>query len=214
MLTLIEREIKDHLAFFLGAVIAAAILAALLVSTVRTYSPFRDLLIYAVWLLVPAILTLVIAAFGMGASQMYTDRARKVSAFLSALPVTRSRILLARITTGMLAMLTFLIPLAIVSAILLRLFPLPFPIYHVFHDLFSEVLMASFLMAFACYCLGLFTGWTSNKIIPTLGGLSLTMVLVTLILVKGFGADTSAILVLVIMASLARTWQKFTSTAL
>jgi hypothetical protein len=87
----------------------------------------------------------------------------------------------------------------------------PVPIYP---GLIFDMFVTALLMAFACYCLGLLTGWASNKVTPTLAGLALTFVLIPLIMVKGFGLHTTVILVLFIIASLIRIWQKFMSTAL
>jgi len=117
--------------------------------------------------------------------------------------------LLARIITGILAILTLLVPLTITAVVLLRLFTPPIPMYP---GLVSEIFIATFLMAFACYCLGLLAGWNSSKIIPTLGGLVLTCILVPLVLVNGL--HIVVILLLFIIASLMRTWHTFMSTSL
>jgi hypothetical protein len=69
-------------------------------------------------------------------------------------------------------------------------------------------------MSFACYCLGLQTGWTSSRITPTLGGVALAFVLIPLLVIKGFGPHIAVFLVLFIAASLVRTWHRFTSTSL
>jgi hypothetical protein len=211
MFTLIKREIEDHLAFFLGAAIATAILIVLLVSAVLNYEPPDNIPVYAIGFLIPVIVVVVIGLPAMGASQMYTDRTRRVSAFLSGLPVTRSQILVARIVTGVLAILIMLVPLTITGAVLRHLLLPPIPIYP---GLIADMSVTAFLMAFACYCLGLQTGWTSSKLTPTLGGLALTVILIPLILVKGFGPHIKVILILFIIASLVRTWQKFMSTPL
>jgi len=71
-----------------------------------------------------------------------------------------------------------------------------------------------FLMAFACYCIGLQTGWNSSPVTPSLGALFLTCILVPLILIKGFGVHIVVILVLFIIASLIRTWHTFMTTSL
>lgn len=207
MFTLIKREIEDHVAFFLGAAIATAILIVLLVSLIFSH----DIPVYAIGFLIPVIVVVVIGLPAMGASQMYTDRTRRISAFLSGLPVTRSQILVARIVTGVLAILVVLLPLTITGATLRRLLLPPIPIYP---GLIADMSVTAFLMAFACYCLGLQSGWTSSRITPTLGGLVLTCILVPLILVKGFGPHIKVILILFIIASLVRTWQKFRSTPL
>jgi hypothetical protein len=207
MFTLIKREIEDHVAFFLGAAIATAILIVLLVSLIFSH----DIPVYAIGFLIPVIVVVVIGLPAMGASQMYTDRTRRISAFLSGLPVTRSQILVARIVTGVLAILVVLLPLTITGATLRRLLLPPIPIYP---GLIADMSVTAFLMAFACYCLGLQSGWTASRITPTLGALVLTCILVPLILVKGFGPHIKVILILFIIASLVRTWQKFMSTPL
>jgi hypothetical protein len=209
MFTLIKREVEDHLAYFIGAIILSAVLAAMLASVFYYDEPGdRPVL---VGLSIPAIIVLVIGFTGMGVSQMYTDRNRKISTFLTALPVTRCQILTARIITGILAILIVLLSLIITGTILRRLFAPPIPIYP---GLIFDLSVTAFLMGFACYCIGLQTGWTSSRITPTLGGLVLTCILAPLILVKGFGPLIKIILVLFIIASLIRTWQKFKSTAL
>ena len=207
MFTLIKREFQDHIIYFIGAAFFSAIFIAASLSTARQ-SDFKELSILSIGLLA----TLVIIGFcGMGASQMYTDRTRKISALLSTLSVSRSRILLARIIAGILAILTLLLPLTLTIVFLLRLFPPPIPMYQ---GMVSEIFTAVFLMAFACYCIGLQSGWNSSKIMPTLGGLLLTCIFVPLILIKGFGFHIMAILVLFIAASLIRTWHTFMSTPL
>jgi len=209
MFTLIKREIQDHLVYFLGAAMLSAILIPLLVSAVY-YTEAYDEPVF-VGLSIPVIVVLIIGCSAMGVSQMYTDRNRKISTFLSGLPATRGRILTARIITGILAILIVLLPLTITSTVLCRLFAPPIPIYS---GLIFDIFVATFLMGFAFYCLGLLTGWTSSKITPTLGGLVLTCILVSLILIKGFGVHIVVILVLFIVASLLRTWHTFMTTSL
>jgi len=94
---------------------------------------------------------------------------------------------------------------------LLRLFAPPVPVYSGF---IAEIFAGIFLMAFACYCIGLQAGWSSSSLIPALGGLGLTCILVSLILIKGFGLHIIVILILFITASLIRIWHLFTSTSL
>ena len=212
MLTLIRREIRDHIAYFIAAVIFSAILIVLLTAAAYHFDwGDRDGSAVYVALSIPMLVILVLGFSAMGVTQMYMDRNRRISAFLSALPVTRSRILAARIIAGLLAILTVLVPVTIASIVLGRLLALPIPIFAGYiADIFSTIL----LMVLACYCLGLLTGWTANKITPTFGALGLNLVLVTLIFVKGFGPDIKFLLVLVIVACLIRTWHKFISTPL
>jgi len=209
MFTLIKREIEDHIAYFIGAAVLSAVLIALLISAM--YHPESGDMPVFIGLSIPVIVILIIGFPAMGATQMYTDRTRKISTMLSTLPVSRRQILIARIITGILAILTLLLPLTITMVILFPLFMPPIPMYP---GLVREIFAAAFLMAFACYCLGLLAGWNSSKIIPTLGGLVLTCILLPLILVKGFGLYIVVILLLFIIASLVRTWHTFMSTSL
>lgn len=209
MLALIKREILDHIVYFIVALIVSAVLVALLTVSAYNFGEIESSIFAA--LSMPGLLVLVIGFSAMGVTQMYLDRNRRISAFLSSLPVTRSRILGARIIAGVLAILLALLPVTIAASVLCRLFLPPVSIYS---GVISDIATTVFLMLFACYCLGLLTGWTSSKITPTFGALGLNLVLVSLISVKGFGSEIKLLLVLVIAACLIRTWQKFVSTSL
>jgi hypothetical protein len=212
MFTLIKREIEDHIAYFIGAAVISGILIFLSILAISANEASEPVVFVGLW--IPAIIVLIIGLAGMGVSQMYTDRNRRISAFLCGLPVTRGQILAARIITGILAILIFLVPVTITAVVLLRLFAPPVPIHSGYSGFIFDIFIVIFLMGFACYCIGLQTGWTSSRITPTLGGVALAFVLVPLILVKGFGLHIVVILLLFIIASLIRTWHRFTSTSL
>ena len=210
LLTLIKNEIHDYIVYFFGSLIFSVIFIGIAISIIYNYKPVETQFFSIGF----GILVIIIAILGfcvMGAIQMYTDRTRNISAFLLTLPVRRNQILIARIITGLLAILTFFVPATIAVAFLSRLFTHPVPMYN---RMIFEISETIFLMAFACYCLGLQTGWSPNKIIPILGGLILTFVLVTLIVVKGFGFHSNIILILLIIASLVRIRHKFMPTTL
>ena len=208
MFTLLKREIEDNRAYFATAAIFSTVLVIVVISLAYNAEELSEV---ALSLSIPIIVLAILGFSAMGASQMYTDKTRKISALLSTLRVTRAQILAARIVTGILTILILLVPLAVTTAVLLRLFSPPYPIYPHF---VSEIFTAVFLTAFACYCLGLQLGWSSNKVIPVLGSIGSTAVIVPLIVIKGFGACTAIIMLLLIVASLTRTWQKFKSTPL
>ena len=209
MFTLIKREIRDHIVYFLGAAVLMAILIAIVI--VLAYQIGRGDSIVYIGLSLPVIVILMIGFSAMGVSQMYTDRARKISAFLSILPVSRNQILLARIVTGILAILTVFLPLIATCMALRYLFAPPIPVLSsIIYDIFIVV----FLLGLACYFLGLMTGWTTSKIAPAMACLVLTFILSSLIIVKGFGLCIKGILILFIIVCLIRTWQKYTSTSL
>ncbi len=217
MFALIKREIQDHIVYFIGAAAFAAIFILISIPVVGRYESIKrqgyDYRTpeFTVGIGVPVVAIVIIGICAMGATQMYLDRTRKISALLSTLAVSRSRILLARIITGILAILTLLVPLTIAAVTLLRLYVSPVLMYP---GMVFEIFIAVFLMAFACYCIGLQTGWNSGKIIPTLGGIALTCIFVPLLFIKGFGLHIVVILVLFIIASLLRTWHTFMTTSL
>jgi len=210
MFALIKREIQDHIVYFIGAAAFSAVFIIMSISVIHQYDP-KEPPVFAIGLGVPAFTIVIFGICAMGATQMYLDKTRKISALLSTLAVSRSRILLARIITGILVILTLLVPLTITAVTLLRLYVPPVLIYP---GMVFEIFVAVFLMAFACYCIGLQTGWTSGKIIPTLGGIALTCIFVPLLFIKGFGVHIVVILVLFIIASLIRTWHTFMTTSL
>jgi len=209
MLTLIKREIRDHILYFFVAVILAATLVGLL--TVSAYNfDQRESQVYLT-LMIPGVMLLVLGAAGMGVSQMYIDKNRRISAFLSAQPVTRGRIFVARVIMGVLVILTVLAPAAIAAATLNSLLGPPIPAYG---KLIVNIFLTVFLMALACYSVGLLTGWTTSKLTPSFGGLGLTVLLASMIFIKGFGLEIQLLLVLIIAVSLTRTWRKYMSKPL
>lgn len=210
MFALIKREIQDHLVYFIAALVCSALLIIVLVEAVFSYDSRNPPVVgIGLGVAIGAIVTFGIC--GMGAGQMYLDKTRRISAFLTTLPVSRSRILLARITTGILVILILLVPLAITAAVLVRLFTPPIPLYS---GMVRDISTTTFFLALACYCIGLQTGWNPSALTPSLGGLGLTCIFVPLVVVKGFGAEIMVILVLFIAASLFRTWHNFSSTSL
>jgi len=195
MFALTKREVRDHIGFFIAAVILSGILIGLSISLLYEYRRI-DAALSQTGVLIVAVMIVILGFFAMGAVQMY---------------VSRSRILLAKLLAGTLAILTLLVPLAIAALILFRLLSPPIPL---FAGVVRDVFIGIFLTAFACYCIGLQAGGNAGKPGPALAGLALTLVLITLVVVKGFGAPLVIILVPFIIASLIRIWHTFTSTSL
>ena len=210
MFALIKREVRDHIGFFISAFVLSGILVGFSISVLYEYRYLgRVVEQMSAWIVTVSIV--ILGFFAMGSVQMYTDRTRKISAFISTLPVSRSRILLAKLIAGILAILTLLLPLLIATIILLRLLSPPIPL---FGRVIVEVFIGLFLTAFACYCIGLQTGSKSGKPGAALSGLVLTLILISLIFVKGFDAPLVVLLVLFIIASLIRIWLTFTTMSL
>jgi len=213
MFALIKREVRDHIVYFIGAAAFSAVFIIMAISILHNYDLRRQPPAFSIVLGIPALTIVIFGICAMGSTQMYLDKTRKISALLSTLATSRNRILLARVITGILAILTLLVPLIITAVILMRFFTLliPFPM---FDGVVFDISLTVFLMAFACYCIGLQSGWNSNPLTPSLGALCLTCILLPLIIVKGFGLHIVVILVLFIVASLIRTWHTFMTTSL
>ncbi|MBN2180918.1 MAG: ABC-2 transporter permease [Sedimentisphaerales bacterium] len=209
MLILIKREIYDHLHYFIAALMLSALF--IMVSISIAYNFYSEMVPMLIVVFFSVMSLLTIGFTSLGISQMYTDKNRRISAFLSTLPVTRDQILTARIIAGILAILTFYVPLIITTFVLYNLLAPPIPIYE---DVLFDISAFFILISIACYCIGLLCGWTPGRFFPSLSGLALACVLVQLVIVKGPGLSISAILILFIIASLIRVRQKFTSTAL
>lgn len=210
MFALIKREIQDHLVYFIAALVCSGLLAIVLTQAVFSYDS-RNPPVVAIGLGVALGAIVTFGTCGMGAGQMYLDKTRRISAFLTTLPVSRNKILLARVAAGILAILILLVPLAVAAIFLVRTFTPPIPLYS---GMVLEISTTTFLLTLACYCIGLQTGWNPSAIAPSLGALGLTCIFMLLVVVKGFGAEIVVILVLFITASLLRTWHNFSTTPL
>ena len=217
MLALIKREIADKYVYF----IIAAVIAATFVTKMIFYRVIMRCnsgpigLQGGKWGVYEVITYLLMfwpfAATAMGATQMYSDRDKKISSFLSTLATTRKQILTAKIITGFLWILVIFVPIVITDVVLLQIFPkLVLPDIGFFVKCFASV----FLCYIACYAFGLQIGWTTKKVSAALSIILVTPLLILVIVIKGFNFQTIAILSLFTALSIIRTWQKFMSTSL
>ena len=204
MFTLIMREIEDNRAFFILATIMAAIFSAFFAYT-QFYGDRTYRFIFGAVIIIMAIPSAIVFC-AMGAAQMYEDKTKKVSALLATLAVTRRHIFIARVVAGFLLVLIGFVPIAetIIMAVSKS---------NVNSGLGFEIMIPALLLGFACYCVGLQAGWTSNKVTHAFG-VGLGVILIPVILIKGFGWEIYAILVLLISACLIRAWYRFSTAAL
>ena len=91
MLALIKREIEDHIVYFLGAAGFSASLIAIAIHS--AYALHDDKPPYLISVYPVFVIISMLGFCSMGVTQMYTDRTRKISSFLSTLAATRRRIL-------------------------------------------------------------------------------------------------------------------------
>jgi ABC-type transport system involved in multi-copper enzyme maturation permease subunit len=147
----------------------------------------------------------------LGATQMYGDRANRISTLLSTQAVTRNRILAARILTGVLAVLITLGPLLGAAIVLLTLKAPPLELYS---RMVWDIPVVLLLTGLACHGAGLLIGWTSSKARLIVGFVCLLLLLASLVVVKGFGLLAMVLLALLILAVWAKIWHTFVSASL
>jgi ABC-type transport system involved in multi-copper enzyme maturation permease subunit len=208
--TLVKREIIDHIAYFAGALVTTGLLSGLMISIAMGLEG-EDRQYIALGGLIPVTIVLVIGLCALGVNQMYGDRARNISAFLTALPTTRAQIFAARIAAGVVAILILLIPMTIAGGVILGLSADDVPVYRgVLPDLFFSI----FLTSLACYSVGIYAGWNRGSLAPTLAVVPVVMLVPLLLVIKGFGLEAMAILSLFIVACLSSAWCRFASSPL
>lgn len=161
--------------------------------------------------LVFLVVALLLGLCSLGLAQMHGDRAHRISPLLSTLAVTRNRILAARVLVGGLAVLLAFVPVIVTSTILLRAVMPPLAFYE---RMLVEVSLTILLAGLACYSVGLLVGWSTNRLWLVGGGALLFILVLSLLWIKGFGADTMLLLLLVTGALLLRVWHVFTSASL
>ena len=213
MLTLIRRELESLSVYLIIELGFATGWIVLMISLMyeQMESPPVGIPVIMVKMLWPIIFFLPFLCAGIGVSQMYWDRDKKISTFLCTLATTRNRIMSARIIAGLLAISFVPIYLAVTYVLLLKVYPRLVPIDA---GLLARMFFIALLANMACYATALQMGWSQNKYLPSVGALAVCVILVSAIVLAGLGVHSMVILGLVTVGSLVRTWQKFMSTAL
>jgi len=146
-----------------------------------------------------------------GGIQMYLDRNKKVSAFLSTLAVTRRQLLTAKMLVGLIWLLVALLPLIAAELILFRVKPLLIPVDY---NLLVRMYIVTGLCALSCYLLGSNLGLGRNRKVAVLGGLFFCLILISLIIIKGFGPEIMLIFGITSAVLAVRVWNVFMSIPL
>ena len=197
---LIKRQIVDNAIYFLAAIFVSVILIIAIIS-IAFSEDITYLSLYTVILIITAPILFGIGSYILGLIQIYSDKTSGITAALSVLPIKRGQILIARLVTGTLIILTLLGPLAITGAILWELLGPP---DWLFHNWLADTFIGISLMALACYCLGLCAARRAETFASALRALSLVPILMLLIVIKGFGWPLLAVLLPLLAVSLLR----------
>ena len=207
---LIKRQIVDGVGYFAIAIFASIVLIVAITSVVLT-EELGYLSVYAITLLITIPILVCIGSYVLGFNQAYNGRTSGITALLSVLPLTRGHILLAQIVTAALVILTALAPLAIIVAILWEFLGPP---EWLIRSYVNDVFIGMSLIAFACYCIGLYTGQRAELFRSGLRTLLLAPILLLLIIVKGFGWPLIAVLLPFVVVLLLRCWSSSTSRSM
>jgi hypothetical protein len=206
MWTLIGRELRDHASHIAlaGFVSAFTIAIAAVVAAWGMTEAWQGI--------AAAMMPLLFATFcTLGTSQMYSDRANRISALLATSAVTRNGILAARVLSGALVILATLVLILITILVILWMIGSPLSLRW---GPIVEVFTTAVLASFACYCAGLLSGWTTSKVIPILGTFLGVLLLLLLVVVKGLGIPAILLLLLFSATCLLNVWHRYTSVSL
>jgi ABC-type transport system involved in multi-copper enzyme maturation permease subunit len=212
MWTLIKRELDDLLWSFLFILILVAVMIVVTCSWMIYNFPNRQpmaipkVMISELW---PVIFAFPLVAAAVGSASMFLDRTRRISTFLATQATSRRQIFAAKIGAGLSAILMFLGSLALTDVVLLRFFP---PLLPVDYEPMVRMFLVAFSASLACLAVGMQLGWTQSKLLSAIGTLLVVVMLLSLIVLKGFTYETIAIFLVVAAASFLRTWQKFVSS--
>jgi len=214
MLTLIKREIEDNMGLFILGLVVALIYIGLLTTGVTMNAPRQmptglNRIIYSIFGSLIPVTALLAAA--LGSAQMYKDRNQKISALLLTLATTRNKIISARIIAGLIWILMVIVPIVITEVIIIQVFPvlIPYPKGYII-----QLFVTMFLMSFSCYSVGLIVGNNKRRNLSQIAGGIITIIILTLIIIKGVGIDTALMLIILTTALLGKVWQKFSTAAL
>ncbi len=208
--TLVKREIIDHIAYFAGALVVTGLLSGLMISIAMGLDR-DDREFIALGGLIPVTIVIVTGLCALGVNQMYGDRARNISAFLTARPTTRAQVFAARVAAGVVAILILLVPITVAGGVVLSFSAEEVPVYR---GMLPDMFLSIFLTCLACYSVGLYAGWNRGSLAPTLAVLPVVILVPLLLVIKGFGLDVMVILVLFTVACLTSTWCRFASSPL
>jgi ABC-type transport system involved in multi-copper enzyme maturation permease subunit len=206
MLSLIAREIRDNIVSVALPCLVSAI--GITVAIIFALSRVWEGAFPPTILFVPLLL---LAFCALGASQACSDRTNRISSLLATLGVTRNRIFAARVLAGLLTVLVSLVPLVVTTIVLLWVFAPPLEFYG---RMVVEISLTVLLAAVACHLAGLLVGWTTSKAWLLAGSVLLLLSLVSLVVIKGFGPEAMAILLLFIGAAFWYAWHTFISASL
>jgi hypothetical protein len=193
---LTKRQLIDDAVYLVPTVVffvvfVPAVIAAVLTGDFTAPSSYM----VAVFVALPTLICLGSCALGI--AQTRADRINGVSGLLSTLSVAPLQVLCARMVVGVLVILIALAPIALAGAIVWQIVRPPAWLVRDWRaDVFSGMLLA----ALTSYGLGLSAGTRASTLVRALAVMPLALLLVLLIVAKGFGWPLLSILLVILVA--------------
>jgi len=195
---LTKRQMADDAAYLVPAVVFSLVFVPAVVITVLT-NELTAPSSHSVAVFVALPILLCVGSCVLGITQTRADRRSGISELLSTLLAAPALVLGARLTVGVFVILVAMVPLALAGTILWRTMGPPAWLFWGWQlDVFSGM----FLAAFASYCLGLAAGMRARTTWRAFRVTSLAILLVLLIVAKGFGWPLVSILLTILVASI------------
>lgn len=190
-LILIKRQIEDNASLLVVGIGVA--LLFLLVSGVPAFIYPRAMLLHVTIFLIVLPMVVGSGALILGSVQMRSREDHEATAMLSVLGVTAGQLARARIMTGLgfvTGIVLCLVP-AVCGAVVAGLLLWP---ESLFPAGLIDLSVALLLIGCACYCLGLLMGRRDGGLIGPVRYLFLVVIVVSLIIIKGFGQPLNRVL--------------------
>jgi hypothetical protein len=195
---LVKRQLTDDAAYLVPALaFPLAFVPAIVIVVLTAEFTAPSLHAVAVFVALPVLVGL--GSCTLGIIQTRADRVNGVSELLSILAVSRYQVFCARLAVGIAFLLIALVPLMLAGSILWRFVGPP---AWLVHDWQADVFLGMALLALTSYGLGLSAGTRARTSFLAFAVVPLPILLVLLIVVKGFGWPLLSVL-LVILAGLA-----------
>jgi hypothetical protein len=193
---LTKRQMIDNAAYLVPALaFPLAFIPAIVIVVLTAEFTAPSLHAVAVFVALPVLVGL--GSCTLGIVQTRGDRVNGVSELLSILAVSRYQVFCARLAVGIAFLLIALVPLMLAGSILWRFVGPP---AWLVHDWQADVFAGMGLLALTPYCLGFSAGTRARTSLRAFAAAPLALLLVLLVVVKGFGWPLLSVLLVILVA--------------
>jgi hypothetical protein len=215
MWTLFKREFEDVWFYLIAAIllVGGSIAWAELMLAAHPASPSEQSINGVLLGFTYGYLLLCILLLGVGANRMVFDRANGISVFYTGHLITRGRVFIVRLLLGALFVVLFYVPLVcwFLWRFLRWLYVSP---ENSLNGQQVGMMLFLFLFLLTCYNLGLRMGLYNKRIIYTLGTACLGVILLSFVVLKGFGYEAVIILLVLNVSLIYSAWRNYAAAAL